>query len=180
MFTWLTGKQSRDQALKTLQEQLGHDRLQAREEREQERLATAYLGLLKMTEQVGQWAEKLYPMLQKGPPFSLPLPSLKVQADTAALLAAYGSEEVREKTEAWMSVVLRMVTQAELVPDQDADPAYVLPGELIARAQIERQLRPEERRTRSELGAQIRAELAFGYRSTRPASGVTRTYTNPG
>ena len=52
--TWLTGKQSRDQALATLREQLGHDRLQAREAREQERLESAYLELLKMAERVGQ------------------------------------------------------------------------------------------------------------------------------
>ena len=52
-FTWLTGKQSRDQALDTLREQLGHERLQAREAREQERLASAYLELLKTAERVG-------------------------------------------------------------------------------------------------------------------------------
>jgi hypothetical protein len=87
VFTWLTGKQSRDQALATLRAQLGHDRLQAREAREQERLASAYLELLKMAERVGQWAQMVYPVFQSGQPPSTPLPSLEVQADTAALVA---------------------------------------------------------------------------------------------
>jgi hypothetical protein len=179
-FAWLSGKQSRDQISQTLQDQFGHDRLQAREAREQERLQNAYLELLKMTEQVGVWAEMIYPMFEDGPPPDTQLPPFEVQAETAALLAAFGTDEVREKTKAWQLVVRRMIGQAKLVPLQDADPAsYVGPGELVARAKIEQQLRPEERRTRSELGAQVRAELAFGYRSTREATGVIKSYTYP-
>jgi hypothetical protein len=40
-------------------------------------------------------------------------------------------------------------------------------------------LRPEEKRTREALGAQVRSELAFAYRSTREASGFIRSYTKP-
>jgi hypothetical protein len=178
IFTWLTGKQSRDQALATLRQQLGHDRLQAREAREQERLENAYLELLKMAERVGQWAQTIYPFAQFGALPDTPLPSLEVQADTAALLAAFGTEEVREKAEAWQLVVKKMIALAALVPLQDKDSQYVQPGDRIARAKIE-DIRPEEKKKRDELGAQIRSELAFGYRSTREHTGVTRSYTTP-
>lgn len=176
--TWLTGKQSRDQALATLQQQLGHDRLQAREAREQERLESAYLELLKMAARVGVWAEMIYPVMQSGKPPETPLPSLEIQADAAALVAAFGTPEVEEKLEAWRSVVKEMIAQAGLVPWQDKRPADVPPGERIARAKIH-ELRPDEKRTRDELGAQVRAELAFGYRSTRQPSEFIRSYTIP-
>jgi hypothetical protein len=177
-FSWLIGKQSRDQALATLRAQLGHDRLQAREAREQERLESAYLELLKMAERVGQWAQMVYPVLQVGQPPSTELPSLEVQADTAALVAAFGTDEVRTKAEAWQSVVQQMIAQAGLVPWQDEHGADVPPGERIARVKIH-ELRPKEKKTRDALGAQVRSELAFGYRSTREPSGFIRSYEVP-
>lgn len=144
---------------------MGHDRLQAREAREQERLERAYLELLKMAERVGQWAQTVYPFIQFGPLPDTPLPSLEVQADTAALVAAFGSNEVREKAEAWRAVARDMIAQADLVPWQDEHPESLPPGERIARAKIH-ELRPDEKRARDALGAQVRSELAFGYRST--------------
>lgn len=174
--TWLTGKQGREQALATLREQLGHDRLQAREAREQERLQSAYLELLKMVHRVGIWAETVYPMM--GPSPDVPLPPLEIQADTAALVAAFGTPEVEEKLEAWRSVVKKMIALAGLVPLQDKDSNYVSPDEPVARVKID-QLRPDERKKRDEIGAQVRSELAFGYRSTREPSGFIRSYTTP-
>ena len=178
-FTWLTGKQSRDQALDTLREQLGHERLQAREAREQERLASAYLELLKMAERVGVWAQMIYPVYQSGKPPETPLPSLEVQADTAALVAAFGTDAVREKSETWQSVVRQMISAAELVVWEEAHPSQVPPQGSSARATIY-ELRPEEKRTRDELGAQVRAELRFRYRSSAKASGDTGSYTSSG
>jgi hypothetical protein len=178
VFTWLTGKQSRDQALATLRAQLGHDRLQAREAREQERLESAYLELLMMAERVGIWAQMVYPVFQSGSPPDTRLPSLEVQADTAALVAAFGTDEVREKAEAWQSVVKQMITAAEQVVWEEAHPSQVPPQGRSARATIH-ELRPEEKKMRDALGAQVRSELAFGYRSTREPTGVTRSYTIP-
>jgi hypothetical protein len=178
VFTWLTGKQSRDQALATLRQQLGHDRLQAREAREQERLESAYLELLKMAERVGVWAQMVYPVFQSGPPPDTPLPSLEVQADAAALVAAFGTDEVRQKAEAWQSVVREMITAAEQVVWEENHPSQVPPQGRSARVTIH-ELLPEEKRTRDALGAQVRSELAFGYRSTREPTGVTRSYTIP-
>jgi hypothetical protein len=181
-FTWLTGKQSRDHAQETLEEQLGHERLQAREAREQERLENAYLELLKMAERVGQWAQMVYPMVETGPLPETPLPTLEVQADTAALQAAFGTDRVRQLTETWEAVVKLMIRQAELVvweeqhPPGPGDPRLQRPYENSPRAVVLR-LRPEEKKTRDELGAQVRAELRFLYRSSARPTGVTRSYT---
>jgi hypothetical protein len=182
-FTWLTGKQSRDQVLETLRQQLGHERLQAREAREQERLESAYLELLKMAERVGQWAQFIYPVVQTGPLPDTPLPSLEVQADAAALVAAFATNRVRQLTETWEAVVKQMITQAELVvweeqnPSGPGDPGSQRPYKNSPRAAILR-LRPEEKRTRDELNAQVRAELRFLYRSSAKPTGFTSSYTN--
>lgn len=176
VFTWLTGKQSRDQAVATLRQQLDHDRLQAREAREQERLESAYLELLKMVQRAGIWAETVYPLLGQSP--DIPLPSLDIQADAAALVAAFGTPEVEAKLQAWRSVLKKMIALAGVVPLQDTNSDFVSPNEPIAREQIEG-LRPDERKARDDLGAQIQSELAFGYRSTREPSGFVRSYTIP-
>lgn len=182
-FTWLTGKQSRDQVLQTLEKQFGHDRLQAREAREQQRLENAYLELLKITERVGDWAQMLMPMLQTGPLPETSFPSLDVQAASAALLAAFGSEEVRRRTETWKAVVKQMIQQAELArdeernPPQPGDPRLARPYQNSPRWQIDQVLRPKEKRTREELGAQVRAELRRFYGSSARPTGVTQSYT---
>jgi hypothetical protein len=184
-FTWLTGKQSRDQVVKTLEEQFGHDRLQAREAREQERLENAYLELVKMAARVGNWAQMVYPTVETAPLPKTPLPSLEVQADTTALLAAFGSDKVRQLAETWEAVVRQMIDQADLAqweesnPPQPGDPRLARPYWNSPRWAIDQSLRPKEKQTRAALGAQIRSELAFGYRSTRTASGFIGSYTWP-
>lgn len=100
-------------------------------------------------------------------------PSLEVQADAAALVAAFGTPEVEEKSEAWQSVVRQMITAAEQVVWEEAHPSQVPPQGKSARATIY-ELRPEELRRRRELAAQVRAELGFGYRSTRAACPPTK------
>ncbi|MGZ3384770.1 MAG: hypothetical protein ACXVB5_07625 [Isosphaeraceae bacterium] len=179
-FTWLTGKQSRDHAEETLREQLGHERLQAREAREQERLATAYLELLRMAERVGQWAQMVYPVVDTVPSSmpDTPLPSLPDQAETAALVNAYGSAAVREKWDAWEGVVRQMITQAELTDWEEHNPTSPgdRPFENSPRGVLYR-LRPQEAETRRELADQVSAELRFGYRSTRKPSEVISSYT---
>lgn len=140
-FGWLNGKQARDDARAT-----------AWEARYQQRLEAAYLELLKMAERAGQWAQMVYPMIGPGP--DAPLPSLEVQADTAALLKAFGSDAVRERRETWESVVKQMISQAELVPSEDAHPTE---GE-SPRVTIHK-LRPKEREAREALGNQVAVEL---------------------
>jgi len=52
-FTWLTARQGRDHAETVLGQQLAHERLLASEERDQQRLETAYVNLLEMAEAAG-------------------------------------------------------------------------------------------------------------------------------
>jgi len=181
-FTWLTDKQSRDQALQTLREQLGHERLQAREAREQERLETAYVALLKMAERVGHWAQMVHPVAQSGELPATPLPSLEMQADTAALVNAYGTAAVRQRMETWEAVVRQMITQAELVdweerdPPKAGDPRLERPYTNSPRGALDR-LRPQEAETRRAFEDQVRVELSSLYRSSAEPSSVTRSYT---
>ena len=95
---------------------------------------------------------------------------------TAALVAAFGTVEVREKSDAWQAVVRQMITAAELVVWEEADPTGGRLSEISQRARIH-ELRPDEKRTRDELGAQVRSELRFRYRCSAKASGITAAYT---
>ncbi|WP_084026952.1 hypothetical protein [Mycobacterium avium] len=147
IFTWLTGKQARDDARAT-----------AWEARYQQRLEVAYLELLKMAERAGQWAQFVYPVYQSGPPPETQLPTFEVQADTAALLKAFGSDAVQERRETWESVVRQMISAAEQVVWEEAHPSQVPPQGKSARVTIH-ELRPKEREAREALGNQVAAEL---------------------
>ena len=181
--TWFTGKQSRDQALEALQEQLGHDRLQAREAREQERLENAYTELLQVTTQAGYWAQAIEPMVQIGPPPEIPMPSIAVQVKSAALMTAFATDSVRYLAETWEALLQQMIRNAELVHWEDQHPPQ--PGDGRATRPFDRsprgallRLRPQEKRAREQLGAQVRAELRFLYRSSAKPTGFIRSYTH--
>jgi hypothetical protein len=178
-FTWLTGKQSREHAEWTLEQQLGATRLLAREERQQERLRDAYLELLKMAERVGHWAQFVNPEMDTNPS-SMPdvrLPPLEMQADAAALVEAFGSNQVRDRSEAWQEVVRGMITLAVQINQQEAHPSHEIPAGESPRTALYRR-RTEEERTRHELYAEVRAELRSLYGSSARGSGVTGSYTN--
>lgn len=154
-FTWLTGKQGRDHAETITRDQLDHERLLAREAREQQRLENAYLELLKMAERAGQWAQMVYPVFQSGQPPNTPLPSLEVQADTEALVNAFGSPEVRELLKTWRSVLTEMVLLAEQIEYEEAHgtPSAISPRKTI------HELRPKERDARRALADRVAVEL---------------------
>ncbi|VEG58138.1 Uncharacterised protein [Mycolicibacterium aurum] len=57
-----------------------------------------------------------YPILETEPPQPEPeLPSLDDQAKTAALVNAYGSNEVKTRLEAWRKIALAMTVQARVI-----------------------------------------------------------------
>ena len=162
--TWLTGKQSRDQAERTNRSQLDQARLLAREARKQERLETAYLELLTMVERASHWAQLVLPLFDTVPS-SMPgtkLPELEDQAQTAALVNAFGSDAVREKWEAWESVLKNMIRLVEVIQYQDANP----PLAPAPRGQEPRTLldaaRTKEKEARKALADQVAAELRGG------------------
>jgi len=156
-FTWLTGKQGRDHAETITRDQLAHERLLTREARVQQRLENAYVDLLRMAERAGQWAQMSYPIV--GRPPELPLPSLVEQANTTALVRAFGSAEVLKRLETWRTVVQQMTTTAELIELEDMGKPVVQEGERSPRARFALDLRPQERETREALAARVAVEL---------------------
>ncbi|MGB8386684.1 hypothetical protein [Mycobacterium sp.] len=155
-FTWLTGKQGRDHAETISNQRLTHERLLAKEAREQERLENAYVELLRMAERAGQWAQMVYPVFQSGQPPSTPLPSLEVQADTEALVNAFGSAEVRELLETWRSVLREVISTVAQIQWEESDPTRA--SQQSPRLTLE-SLRGQERTTREALAKQVAVEL---------------------
>jgi hypothetical protein len=96
--TYLTSKRSTEQVERVASAGNKNQRTMAREAREHDRLAGAYVQLLGMTEPIGQWAQQVNPMYRPNP--DRPLPDLDKQAGVVAGMRAYGSEEVVEAFEA--------------------------------------------------------------------------------
>jgi hypothetical protein len=155
-FTWLTGWQGREQAETVLGQQLAHERLLAREARDQERLENAYVDLLEMAETAGQWVQLVLPMLDTHPPQpDPPLPSLEIQGHTQAVVKAFGTREVRELVENWEIIVRKAISTvavARMTASVPKDAAQ-------ARLTLERDLRSQEREARQAVAEQISAEL---------------------
>ncbi|QYL19163.1 hypothetical protein [Mycolicibacterium pallens] len=146
-FTWLTGKQARDDA-----------RASAREAREQERLENAYIGMLDMAERVGQWVRMVYPLWDTVPPRPVPaeLPSLAEQAHTQALVNAFGSGDVRVRMKDWQDVVQDVLVTVQQIQWEEADRERY--SEESPRRTLER-LRGSERIAREALTDQVAVEL---------------------
>jgi len=79
VFTWLTGKQAREQAELVADKRLEHERTMAHEARRQERRGNAYVRLLTVVETTGQWAQMVKPMLDSDPPQEVLLGQLLTQ-----------------------------------------------------------------------------------------------------
>jgi hypothetical protein len=163
VFTWLTGKQARDQAEQTAEKRLEHERTMAREARDQERLANAYVRLLGMVERIGQWTQMVKPMLDTNPPQPVrALPDLDEQAEAQALVNAFGSDEVREAFESWRNLVWKItLAVGEIDREQESGERY-RPGTSDSNhpyLRLHGELRPAEIKARKELAARIRAEL---------------------
>jgi hypothetical protein len=151
--TYLTSKRSSDQVERVASAGNQNQRTMAREAREQDRLAGAYVGLLALTERIGQWAEQVNPMYRPDP--DRPLPDLDKQADVVGAVRAYGSDEVIEAFEAWQKVIADMRAFAQQIarePDaaepreslRDLKPREVEKHKALVR-QINKELRPRTR-----------------------------------
>ena len=145
-FTWLTGKEARDDARAT-----------AREAREQQRLENAYIELLDVAERTGQWVRMVCPVWDTNPPQPVPaeLPSLPEQAHTEALVNAFGSAEVRERMKTWRDVALEVISTVTQIRWEEADPTG---AEESPRRTLEH-LRGQERVAREALANQVAVEL---------------------
>ncbi|GAA4198715.1 hypothetical protein [Actinocatenispora rupis] len=96
-FTWRSIKLSQYQA-----------KNRAETERRQRRLADAYVELLTLASETGQWVALVRPFIRYGeaPP---PLPSLAAQARAEARILAFGSETVHTLFLEWRKVVNEIV-----------------------------------------------------------------------
>ncbi|MFV8233070.1 hypothetical protein [Mycolicibacterium fortuitum] len=156
--TWLTGKQAREDAKQISRDTLEHQRLLAKEERQQKRLESAYVKLLEMAEQTGLWATKVFPVTDTDPPQPVPpLPSLELQAHIRALINAFGSEAVASSMMNWLTVVRIMVSITDEIGLESVD-FESGPADISLRARLEK-LRPEERQAREALAKKIATEL---------------------
>jgi hypothetical protein len=163
-FTWLTGKQARDQAERQATARLGHERTMAREARQQERLASAYVRLLGMVERMGQWAQMVKPIMDTNPPRpDRPLPDLDEQAEAEAVVNAFGSDEVREAFESWRKVIEEMVMAVNV---SNLVQAYKRNEDMSGGSGEEylklHELRQPEAEARGALARQINQELRAG------------------
>jgi hypothetical protein len=133
----------------------------AREAREQDRLATAYVALLAMTERTGQWAQMVYPIDASPDQPVPPLPGLDEQAEVGATISAFGSDEARAAFEAWAMVVREIIAATRLIDFEQAERGRGGNAGEVGRIylRLQDELRPRERETREELGQQVRKEL---------------------
>jgi hypothetical protein len=167
-FTWLTGKQARDQAEQTADNRLQHERTMAHDAREQERRGNAYVRLLTVVERSGQWAQMVKPMLDSDPPQPVrPLPDLDEQAEAMALVNAFGSDEIRQSFKSWRDLVWDMIwavaeidREEESAKREESGKRY-RPETSDGAEAYERlfKLRPAEDEVRQVLARLIRAEL---------------------
>lgn len=159
-FTWLTSWQGKRHAETVAREQHVHARELAREQRQQQRLETAYIQMLIEAERTGNWATQAYSLLFAPPP--LPeLPSPDGWNPVAAQVNAFGSPQVKELMQAWRDVVDQLTELVRLISRQERPEAR---KEFI-------QLRPKERKARLALASQVASELRI------PADRLA--FTNP-
>lgn len=126
----------------------------ARETRVQQRLADSYLDVLKIVEREGLWLRAQFYNWEAAskeddydpiPRMKVPPPELSDQATVSALLATFGSQQVRDRYEAWRSSVQKLQdANANLnwnmqeVGDPDAQPSAedLLPMQIAQEAQV--------------------------------------------
>lgn len=151
-FAWLTGKQSRDSA-----ERVARD-VWAREKR-----ADAYVRVLEVSEQVGNWAQTVRPMIDTIPPADpSPPPAYTDQLSMNARLALYGSDDVRGAWTSWFTA-FDAVRGTDLVIGvmKVTESRMGQPGieSLELWNKMERELRPAEKVARLALVEAVRLEM---------------------
>lgn len=140
--------------------------------RVQQRLADAYIDLLKYVEAVGRWAQLVRPVSDTSPPRTPPaLPEPDVEHIVRAKVFGYASAEVRKLYETWISSVVEIRKADHLIglrlDAQDRHSNYQ-PKEgdqtdwldhLTPWGELEDKLRPAELEARASLIAQVSNEL---------------------
>jgi hypothetical protein len=146
MTTWLTGKGAREHA----------ERL-ARTERQQQRLADAYIELLEMLQHLGQWVVSVQPFIDFGEP-KHPTPPAEQQARVLALVAAYGSPELRKLFDAYRHNIAAIRSVDQKITMAQTSKEYGL-NEPDLRLELIQTLRPAEQKLREQISNLVASEL---------------------
>jgi hypothetical protein len=138
-----------------------------------DRRADAYVELLTLAEQCGEWAQLVDPWVEKSPPQDVtPLASDAEQRRVDALVIAFGSPEVRRAYRTWVNVIRSMMFQHDLITlekSQASGVAIIIPpgqSAIDLKLVLER-TRPSEMRARKDLGDAVSAELVLDSAPTR-------------
>jgi hypothetical protein len=141
------------------------------------RRANAYIEVLTIAEHVGNWAQRVRPLVDTTPPRDPPpLPDLNQQVRAQALMAAFGSDQVRDLLDRWRETV-NEVSRADILigfESQRRGEPREMRGEPIKIGNqdpwlaLEQTLRPAEAAARGALGKRINQELTSQGRRWRP------------
>lgn len=161
-FTWLSGWQGRKTAEAIAQGQQDHAAQEAALAREQDRKAEAYVRILEVAEQTGNWVQSVQPLITTDPPQeSPPLPELEPQVASRAVLLAFGSAEVRLLWDEWETNARKVLTSnAYLRLLQHEGDSETRRERQRMRLEIHEQLKPAELAARASLADKINSELS--------------------
>lgn len=176
-FTWWAGHDGRQHAERVATQQIDATHRLATEQRQQERIASAYVELLTMVERTGQWAAMVRPIFDTNPPAELPaLPDFAAQAAVQAYADAFASQAVLDRFAAWREAISEMIQTETLIraSRQMQDDGIQLEPEYrsVALYKKMQELRPKEYQRRKELADEVAMELGH-----RRAGGVQQQST---
>jgi hypothetical protein len=156
--TFFTARQGRQHAENVAAKKNAHDLDLAREQRQQQRRAEAYVEILVIAEQVGQWVSSVVPMFDYGQ--KVPdLPDLDRQARANALINAYGSSKAIVFYKAWRNAADEAFRAAMDVLLAERGENGHTDLVLERRKALDTDLRGKEADARKVLGDELAAEL---------------------
>lgn len=160
-FVWRAGKEGREHAETVSSQQLIHARQLTYDTRRQQRLESAYVAVMEIAEQAGQWAQSAHPLFDSNPPRAVrPLPLLDEQARASALLQALGSTRVSTKFDAWSQIIQEMIHVSGLAQLFSARELLLEKGEMNPHREFNQVLKPRECKARKAIATEISLELS--------------------
>jgi hypothetical protein len=169
------GERGRQHAQNLADEKHRRDVALAREQRQYDRRAEAYVEVLTMAERIGQWVLLVEPPIDVG--ISAPLlPDLVEQAHNRALVEAFGSDEARRLFAAWNTTVQEAVKTVQLIRLGRASVKSGLPVDDLQR-QLEGTVRSDEQAARRSMAAGLGKELRA--LPIRPSAALARPDDTP-
>lgn len=163
VFTWLTGSQGRSHAQVLAKQQQDHAERAAATARTQQRKAEAYVQVLEVVEQIGNWSQNLKPALDTDPPRELPpLAEYSHQISSKARLLAFGSPEVQALWQTWHKEISQIRVAAVRIARAERSVSVQAQIGIDERwGNLEDHLRPAEFFARKALSDKMHDELGL-------------------